>query len=264
MKAPETQIAVTLYNLREHCRTESDFDRTLDKVCAIGYQAIQLSGVALDVKTVKKQLDKHNLYCCATHEGLANITADDLTPLIDKMQCLECDFTALGGPGMTYINSYNMTCELADKMLKAGEELLNHGIRLGYHNHAQEFKKFAENNKTMLETFYLRTATPNRPKVYAEIDVHWVARGGGSPVRWIWNVNGRMPVVHFKDLAIWEGEPRICEVGEGNLDWPAIIKACQETNVRWYSIEQDTEWPGRDIFESIKISYNNLRAMGVR
>ena len=264
MKAPETQIAVTLYNLREHCKTESDFDRTLDKVCAIGYQAVQLSGVALDVQTVKKQLDKHNLYCCATHEGLAALTADDLTPLIDKMKCLECDFTALGSPGLTYINSYNMTCELADKMLKSGEELLKHGIKLGYHNHAHEFKKFAENNKTMLETFYLRTATPGQAKVYAEIDVHWVARGGGSPVRWIWNVNGRMPVVHFKDLAIWEGEPRICEVGEGNLDWPAIIKACQETNVRWYSIEQDTEWPGRDIFESIKISYNNLRAMGVR
>lgn len=264
MKAPDTRIAVTLYNLREHCKTESDLDRTLDKVCAIGYQAIQLSGVPLDAKVVKKQLDKHNLYCCATHEGLAAYTADDLTPLVEKMQCLECDFTALGGPGMTYINSYNMTCELADRMMKAGEELLKHGIRLGYHNHHLEFKKFAENNKTMLATFYERTAVPGTPVVYAEIDVHWVTRGGGSPVRWIWDVNGRMPVVHFKDLAMWEGEPRICEVGEGNLDWPAIIKACQDTNVRWYSIEQDIEWPGRDIFESIKISYNNLRALGVR
>ena len=189
---------------------------------------------------------------------------DDLSPVIDKLQTLECDFTALGCPQAPYLNSYTMACELADKMMIAGEKLLEHGIRLGYHNHAGEFKKFRENNKTMLETFYLRTAKAGRQTVYAEIDVHWVTRGGGSPVRWIWNVNGRMPVVHFKDLVIWEGEPRICEVGEGNLDWPAIIKACQETNVRWYSIEQDIEWPGRDIFESIRISYNNLRALGVR
>jgi sugar phosphate isomerase/epimerase len=264
MKAPDSQIAVTLYNLREFCKTESDLDRTLDKVCAIGYQAVQVSGVQLPVDVIKKQLDRHNLFCCATHENLATLTAGDLSGLIDKMKTLECDFTALGSPGVTYTNSYNMTCELADKMMVSGEKLLENGIRLGYHNHAHEFKKFAENNKTMLETFYTRTAVDGIPKVYAAIDVHWVTRGGGSPVRWIWNVNGRMPVVHFKDLVIWEGEPRICEVGEGNLDWPAIIKACQETNVRWYSIEQDNEWPGRDIFESIKISFNNLRAMGVR
>ena len=264
MKAPDSQIAVTLYNLREFCKTESDLDRTLDKVCAIGYQAVQVSGVQLPVDVIKKQLDRHNLFCCATHEGQAVLTADDLSPLIDKMQTLECDFTALGCPLSPYFNSYTMACELADKMKESGEKLLAHGIRLGYHNHAHEFKKFKENNKTMLETFYLRTAVDGVPKVYAEIDVHWVTRGGGSPVRWIWNVNGRMPVVHFKDLVMWEGEPRICEVGEGNLDWPAIIKACQETNVRWYSIEQDCEWPGRDIFESIKISFNNLRAMGVR
>ena len=76
--------------------------------------------------------------------------------------------------------------------------------------------------------------------------------------------NPELVIFHFKDVAIWEGEPRICEVGEGNLDWPAIIQACQETNVRWYSVEQDNEWPDRDIFESIKISYDNLRALGVR
>lgn len=263
MKAPDSQIAVTLYNLREHCKTESDLDRTLDQVCAIGYQAVQVSGVSLDPKIIKKQLDKHDLFCCATHEGLAAFSGD-LAPVIDKLQCLECDFTALGGPGPAYINSYSMTCRLADIMKKAGTELLAHGIRLGYHNHAAEFKKHPESGKTMLAAFYERTAVSGTPVVYAEIDVHWVARGGGSPVRWIMDVNGRMPVVHFKDLAIWEGEPRICEVGEGNLDWPAIIKACRETGVRWYSVEQDSEWPDRDIFQSIKISYDNLRAMGVR
>ena len=59
MKAPDSQLAVTLYNLREYCKTESDLDRTLDKVCDIGYQAVQVSGVQLDAKIIKKQLDKN-------------------------------------------------------------------------------------------------------------------------------------------------------------------------------------------------------------
>lgn len=63
---------------------------------------------------------------------------------------------------------------------------------------------------------------------------------------------------------MYQGAPRFCEIGEGNLDWKAIIEACRATNVRWYSIEQDQPFPGRDIFESVKISFNNLRAMGVK
>ena len=42
MKLPDTQIAVTLFNLRYYCQTESDLDKTLDKLCAIGYQAVQV------------------------------------------------------------------------------------------------------------------------------------------------------------------------------------------------------------------------------
>ena len=65
MKAPDSQIAVTLYNLRDYCQTESDLDRTLDKVCAIGYQAVQVSGTPLAADVIRKQLDKHNLFCCS-------------------------------------------------------------------------------------------------------------------------------------------------------------------------------------------------------
>ena len=106
----------------------------------------------------------------------------------------------------------------------------------------------------------------NNPElVAAEIDVHWVTRGGQNPVNWIHKVGKRMPVIHFKDFAIIDGgTPVFCEIGEGNLDWPAIIQACREEGVRWYSIEQDSLFRDRDIFESIKISFDNLKAMGVK
>ena len=143
-----------------------------------------------------------------------------------------------------------------------GAKLMEKGIRLGYHNHHFEFIRLPGTKKTMLETFYDDT---DSRCVSAEIDVHWVTRGGGSPVRWIRKVAGRMPVIHFKDFAvIGNNEPAFCEIGEGNLDWPAIIEACRETGVRWYSIEQDALFQNRDIFDSIKISFDNLKAMGVK
>jgi sugar phosphate isomerase/epimerase len=53
----------------------------------------------------------------------------------------------------------------------------------------------------------------------------------------------------------------MAEIGEGNLNWPAILQACKEAKVEWYAIEQDI--CQRNPFDSLRISYENLRAMGL-
>ena len=260
MEAPNTQIAVTLYNLREFCQNESDMDRTLDKICEIGFQSVQVSGTPLAADVIRRQLDKHGLFCCATHEGAAALFADDITPIIDKMQTLECDFTALGSAPQEYRGRFG-TEKLCDMLNRQGEKFAAAGIKMGYHNHHFEFTKYPGMKKTMLETLYENT---DPDKVFAEIDVHWVTRGGSDPVYWINKVAGRMPVMHIKDFAILNNEPVFCEIGEGNLRWEAIFAAAEKTGVRWYSIEQDQPFPGRDNFDSIKMSFDNLKAMGIK
>ena len=148
------------------------------------------------------------------------------------------------------------------KYEEIGAAALAEGIKFGYHNHHFEFQKynFESGRKTALAELYEST---DPDKLFAEIDVHWVARGGEDPVKWIRKVNGRMPVIHFKDFAMIGAEPHFCEIGEGNLNWPEIIKACEDTGVRWYSIEQDNKFEDKDIFDSMEISFNNLVKMGV-
>ena len=34
-------------------------------------------------------------------------------------------------------------------------------------------------------------------------------------------------------------EQKMCEVGSGNLNWPAILEACRQAGVRWYLVERD-------------------------
>ncbi|NOY75408.1 MAG: sugar phosphate isomerase/epimerase [Kiritimatiellaeota bacterium] len=256
METPKTKIAVTLYNLREHCKTAEDLDATLAKVREIGYEAIQISGIGpIEPEIVEELLEKHKLYCCATHESLPNLL-ENFDAIVRKMKLWNCDFTALGHPGNDYW-SENGIAELAGILDDTAQQFEAEGLMFGYHNHHTEFAKCAT-GKIYLEEIYHRTKT-----MKAEIDVHWVARGGGNPVKWIKRVAGRMPVVHFKDFAIVDNTPQFCEIGEGNLDWSGIIKACEETNVRWYSIEQDSSFGDKDIFESIKISFDNLKSMGV-
>ncbi len=255
MKAPNTKIGVTLFNIRAHGKTYEDLDKSLEKLRAIGYQAVQVSAIGLPSEQIKELLEKHQLFCCATHDNLANYT-QNLDEVVAKHKTLECDFTALGSPGGDFWHPGG-AAELAKILDDVAEKLAQQDIRLGYHNHACEFEKF--DDRIFLAEIYDRTA-----KLQSELDVHWVARGGGSPVVWINKLAGRMPVIHFKDMTMVENQPCFAEIGEGNLDWPAIIEACDKTSVRWFVVEQDQETKDRDIFTSLQISFENMKRMGIK
>ena len=72
-----------------------------------------------------------------------------------------------------------------------------------------------------------------------------------------------MKVVHFKDMGADSNsfQPIMTEIGEGNLNWQDIIKACTEIGVEWALVEQDV--CQRDPFESLAISLNNLKKLGL-
>jgi sugar phosphate isomerase/epimerase len=252
-----SQIGVTLFNLREYCKTESDLDHTLGRVRDIGYQNIQVSGIGpIPPEKVRVLADKHGLKIIASHENMRELR-EDFDGVVNKLKAWDCDFTALGFPGLFDWTAESVPAFLAELKLW-GEKMLAHGIRFGYHNHQHEFEKF--NGRTLLAQIYEDLSSSS---FFAELDVHWVTRGGGDPCAWIHKVNGRMPVIHFKDFAIVKSEPKFCEIGEGQLNWPAIIKACKATNVSYMVVEQDATFGDKDIFKSIKISYNNLLALGL-
>ena len=65
----QSEIALTLYTVRNFCQTEKDLLNTLNKIKKIGYNAIQVSSIGpIDPKNVKKMCDDVGLIICATHE----------------------------------------------------------------------------------------------------------------------------------------------------------------------------------------------------
>ena len=60
---------------------------------------------------------------------------------------------------------------------------------------------------------------------------------------------------------ISERVQKMCEVGAGNLNWPAILEVCKAAGVKWYLIERDDG--DLDPFESLRISLENLNAMDI-
>ena len=84
----QSEIALTLYTVRNFCQTEKDLLNTLNKIKKIGYNAIQVSSIGpIDPKNVKKMCDDVGLIICATHEPneeIINNTQKVIEVLIEK------------------------------------------------------------------------------------------------------------------------------------------------------------------------------------
>ena len=255
MKKPV--LGAQLYTVRQFTQTLPGVAETLKKVAAIGYTAIQISGFGpLDPHEVARLVEDHGLTVASTHTSW-NRFLNDLDAVIAEHQLWKCAHPAIGGLPAEYYSLDGLQ-RFLDELAPVAERLAREGMDFSYHNHNHELRCYG--GQTWLEMLY-EQAPPAMLK--AEIDTYWIQAGGGDPAAWVCRCAGREPLLHLKDMAVGpEGEQRMAEIGEGNLNWPAILQAAQEGGVQWYLIEQDDCY-ARDPFESLAISYRNLRAMGL-
>lgn len=250
-------LAAQLFTVREHMKTASDFAHTLKKIKAIGYTAVQVSGIGpIPDEDIKAALDDSGLTCCITHVR-ASWPWTDLDAIIAQHKLWNCKNIAIGSMPASYRDDEDGFHRFAAEANQVGKIIHEAGLTFSYHNHSFEFVRFG--TRTGLELLY-NEVDPRYMK--AELDTYWVQHGGGDPTLWIKRMKNRMPVVHFKDMAFLDGQQVMAEIGEGNLNWPAILEACKDANVEWYAIEQDI--CRRDPFESLKISYDFLTTMGLQ
>ena len=250
-------VGAQLYTVREFTQTLPDIAATLRKVAAIGYKAIQISGFgSVDAIEVARLVEENGLVVAATHMPWSSFL-NGLDGVIATHKLWGCVHAAIGGLPPEYY-SLDGLLRFLGELAPVAESLAKEGIDFSYHNHNHELARFG--GKTWLAQLYER-ADPRHLK--AELDVYWVQAGGGDPADWVRRCAGRQPLLHLKDMAVGpEREQRMAEIGEGNLNWPAILQAAAEGGVQWYLVEQDHCYD-RDPFESLAISYRNLNAMGL-
>ena len=251
-------VGAQLFTIRQYTRTPEDIAKSMKKIKEIGYNAVQVSGFGpVEHQKVKDIMDSVGLPDCATHINYARLI-NDIDDVIGQHKLWNCKYVGLGSMPAEYSKSADGYVKFAKEASEIARVLADNGLRFIYHNHHFEFVKF--DGVTGLEILLNETD----PDVFDfELDTYWVQAGGANPVDWIRKVKGRMKVIHFKDMGVDRQNPQtiMTEVGEGNLNWPEIIKACTETGVEWALVEQDV--CQRDPFESLAISLNNLKKLGL-
>lgn len=251
----DRRIGAQYYTLREYAKTIEDFEETCRKVSDIGYQIVQISGTPLGAAEMKKVLDRYGLEVVTTHRSFDDFQKD-LGEIMEYNRTLGCVLCGVGAmPGWARESKENLSRfirEAGDIAARLREE----GLYFGYHNHAFEFAKIDG-------TFIMdRLIAETDPEAFRFIvDTYWLQAGGMEPASFIRKLGGRAMAVHFKDLkANTDNTTEMAEIGEGNLDWDGIIKACDEAGAEWALVEQDV--CRRDPFESMKISYHYLVGKG--
>ena len=262
-------VGAQLYSLRDYCKTLEDTAKTLEKVKAIGYTTVQLSSVGpmgSDPEGLGQVIRESGLTACCTHVGFDGIL-NDPEKTIANHRAWGVKHVAIGSMPSNYSVDLAGIQAFAADIAKAIPALAAAGMDFSYHNHSFEFAK-VEDGRTFLQALY---ETVPADLLKAELDVHWVTTGGGSPATWIRALGRRQPLLHLKDFIIhqksadnrWDSERRFAPIGSGNLDWPEIFKAAEEVGVEYMLVEQDNCY-GADPFGEMEKSYEFIARMGYK
>jgi sugar phosphate isomerase/epimerase len=265
---------VQLFTVRNYMKDKAQLEASLKKIKAMGYDSVQ-NGTPhfMTDAEMKSLLGDIGLTPCSAYSGFDEMklrdysmseSLDAIKRAIATAKIYETKYIGVGTLPEHMRESLDGYKQFAADMNKIGAELKKEGCGLIYHSHALEFFSLG-GGKHGMDILFDET---DPESIFFSHDTHWLTAGGVNPVDWIYKSKGRMPIIHFKDYAIIGGAQtietvckRFAEVGEGNIDWAGVVKACHDTGVEYAIVEQDT-CPGNP-FDSLEISCKNMIKFGV-
>ena len=153
-------------------------------IAGLGFEQVELLPVDLDndVEDIKAWLKQTGLEVVSVH-------AEPTEAVIKKM-------AELGGKAVVWagtpFNNEAEAIEVAQILDKMSEFGAQYGIKVGYHNHSQEF--FVDKGKALLEHLL-----DNSSKCYVQLDCGWAMNGGMYPPYFIRKYKDRILSIHVKE-----------------------------------------------------------------
>ena len=200
---------IQLYSVRD--AMEKDVAGTLQKLADLGYKYVEFAGFfGYAAEEIKEMLDRTGLICSGAHTPWTDLLPENIAETVKYHK-------AIGNPNIIVpgadLSTYEKVVELCEVMKNAQIILEAEGIRLGYHNHAHEFKVNPWGSTSHGEI-------ERRTGVDFEIDVFWIFEAGLDTIAVLERLKDRIRVIHLKDgFRGGEGNP----LGQGEVPIKEII-----------------------------------------
>ena len=267
-----------------------DAYEAMARITDIGYHCVEISQCPMNEANIsgfRRSVDELGMKVSSLTANVAPMAPgmpgeflndpDGFRKIVDDCRRLDCGLLRIGMLPMNCMGSYEKALDFARQANDAALKLKEEGIDLYYHNHHVEFVRY--NGRYLIDII-----RDNAPDMGFELDTHWIHRGGEDPASFIRKYAGKIRLLHLKDYRIgtvqfpqdvkpgtkeffaafhgaFQNIVEFAEVGEGTLDMPACIEAGLAGGSEFFLVEQDDTY-GRDRFESLKISHDNLVKMG--
>ncbi len=248
---PDIPIGLQLYSVREDCTR--DLPDVLSQVARMGYAGVEFAGYyGYAASDLRAMLDSHGLACYGTHTALDTLLGDALPRTIEFNQALGNPYLIVPSLPAGRTHSQEAWQETARLFNEASERAGAAGMKVGYHNHTEEFQPLE--GVLPWDTFFGDT----RPEVIMQVDTGNMMTGGADPVPFLERYPGRALTVHLKEFS--PDNPNAL-IGEGDVPWAEVFRLCETIGgTQWYIVEQETH--AGPPLESVRICLQNLRGMG--
>ncbi len=240
-------IGLQLYSVRD--MAAKDFFGTLRKVAEIGYAGVELSGFHGHTEAdTKKVLDDLGLKAVSSHDGLpADQAAFDAT--VARAKLFGHDLTVVAWMPPEHFQTLDAVRKLADTLEAYAQRLKPHGLKLAYHNHAQEMVQLGDD-------YALGHLYKFAPTLWGQTDIIWASNfGKADPVAFVRKHAKKINTLHVKDGPLVEGKNWLA-VGSGKVKVADCVKAADPSVLKWLIVELDA--CDTDMLTAVRESYQFL------
>ena len=247
-------LGVQLWSFREAAK--ADPVAMMRMVRRMGLTHVETAGLyGMTAERFATELANAGLKATSMHVGYDDLKNDPAT-VIANAKALGVRYVGIawyphGQGGFTEADARRAIADFN----QFGRTLNNAGLSFFYHNHGYEPVPYGDG--TLLDLI-IRETDP--ALVHFEMDVLWTFLPDVDPVALIRKYPGRFRLMHIKDMK--PGVPRgslsgglpdslQAAIGEGQVDWAALMAAAERDGVEQYYIEDETPDPTRNVPRTI-------------
>lgn len=241
------KLGVQLYSVRE--AAASNWERTIDRVAAMGYVGVEPAGLyGMPPERFYQLIADAGMVICSAHVPM--LVGAVAAPALDELEAMGATTAFTNLPPAAFVTGDDVR-RSADQLNEATRNANARGIRFGYHNHDAEF-----NNRIGSQSAYDMLVELLDPGVALEVDIYQV--GARAPATVIRGLGDRVRYLHVKDGPLDNALPQVA-VGAGKVSIPEALRA--NPKILWHVVELDT--CGTDMFAALEQSARYLLDLGL-
>ncbi len=252
-------LSVQLWSVKEDLK--ADFKGTIAELADMGFTGIELAGeygeFADDPEGLANFVQSVGLQISGAHTVFAQLEEQTLHATLDFFKRAGVPLVVVAWDDRAF--SKTTVWQTVGDLNRLQSVVESYGMRLGYHNHAEEFGEYRATDADPLVTLWDYIARSTSNALVLQLDVGWAVTAGVSPVQYVRKYPGRSRSMHFKTAAPAQGMQSI--IGQDDFDWAELIRVSREVgDVQWLVLEQEVYPADVAPLEAVRLSKVGLDA----